>query len=248
MPDHRTSRRLPARITLSTHWTDLRLAAQAGSARPEAVAALQAFCERYRPAVYAIIRARHSEERAQDLTQQFFLRRIIERDDLNKLNQERGHFRPWLYTALDRFLTDDWRSRTSAGRDYRLENPYDEWSADVPAVTVSEFERHYAFAVAARALSALHARWLPRFAARGVTVDQRTLVTWLIDRDPRAIASALGIQEGNARQTVRRLYVQLWELLEADVADTVADVASVPAELAEICRILGVSAPGAAES
>jgi len=237
-------RRQPAtRIAVSTHWTELRLAAQAQSAHPDARAAFQAFCKRYWSAVYAVMRSRYAQAEAQDLTQQFFLRHLIERDDLTKLDPARGCFRAWLHTALSRFMIDEWRRRTAPARDERLQAELDEQRTLAPALSTSDYERHYAQAVAERALSALHARWAPRFARRGAQIDQATLVSFLIDRDPQQVARQLGIQPDNARQTVRRLYVDLWQLLEADVAETVSDESSVAAELQEVCRILGIEAP-----
>jgi hypothetical protein len=78
-----------------------------------------------------------------------------------------------------------------------------------------------------------------------VIVDKRTLITWLIDRDSQAIATFLAIRPDHARQTIRQLFLTLWKLLRAEVAETVADDASLAIELEEICRVLGVQSPDA---
>ena len=249
MPDSSPPRKPSARIALSTHWSELRLAAQADSALPEAQNAFQGFCQRYWSAVFSVLRSRYPEAQAQDLTQQFFLKHIIEREALRKLDPERGSFRAWLYTALSRFVIDEWRHSTSAGRDHRVEHVLDERTSSAPSMSVSSYEWHYANALAERALCALHARWAPKFAGhkQGAHVDKPTLVSWLVDRDPQRIAAVLGIRPDNARQTVRRLYVDLWQLLEAEIAQTV-DAAQVASELEEICRILGVQSPGTADT
>jgi RNA polymerase sigma factor (sigma-70 family) len=236
-----------ARIALSTHWTDLKLAAQVASELPDARAAFQNFCERYWSAVYHVLRSRYPEAYAQDLTQQFFLKHIIEREALTKLDRERGSFRAWLYSALQHFVIDEWRRSTSAARDHRVEHPLDERTSSAPSMSVTSYEWHYANAAAERALSALHARWAPKFAAHGAVVEKPQMISWLVDRDSQLIAAALGIRADNARQTVRRLYVDLWQLLEADIAQTV-DAAHVAAELDEICRILGVISPRASDA
>lgn len=238
-----------ARIALSTHWSELKLAAQADTALPEARAAFQGFCERYWSAVHSVLRSRYGEAQAQDLTQQFFLKHIIEREALRKLDPERGSFRAWLYTALSRFVIDEWRRSTSAARDHRLEHALDERTSSAPSMSVSSYEQHYAHALAERALSALHARWAPKFAGHrnGAIVDQPTMVSWLVDRDAQRIAEVLGIKLDNARQTVRRMYVDLWQLLEAEVAQTV-EPEHVASELDEICQILGVQSPRAADT
>jgi DNA-directed RNA polymerase specialized sigma24 family protein len=239
----------PAPLTQRpTPWTQLKLAAQAGSAQPEALAAFQAFSQRYRSVVYRAIRMRHTEQQAEDLTQQFFLRHIIERDDLKKLDPERGLFRYWLHTTLQHFLIDEWRRATRPKRDQRLEDELDELQATAATVRVSDYERLYANAIVERTFDALHQRWAAKFEKRGIAVDKQTLVTWLVDRDPQAIASFLGIKADNARQTIRRLYVDLWQQLKLDIADTVADEGSLGSELEEICRILGIAAPQESET
>src|SRR5262245_5142360 len=127
-----TSPRPRARIAISTHWTELKLAAQASTARPDARAAFEAFCRRYRSAVESVIRSRSSEARAEDLTQKFFLKAIIERDALNKIDPDRGRFRAWLYRALHNFLVDEWRHETREGADRRLEDAFDELQTAPP--------------------------------------------------------------------------------------------------------------------
>lgn len=243
----RTPPRPRARIAVSTHWTELKLAAQAKSARPDARAAFEDFCRRYRSAVQAVIRSRASEAEAQDLTQKFFLKAIIERDALNKVDKDRGRFRAWLYRALHNFLVDEWRHDTRPAADQRLHDVFDELQAAPPTAVVTEYERHYAYAIAERVFEALHSHWAPKLERRGHTVDKPTLILWLIDRDSHAIAKLLAISNDHARQTIRQLYVTLWRLLEAEVADTVADEASIAGELQEICRILGVRAPEAGD-
>lgn len=249
MPESSPPKKPHARIALSTHWSELRLAAQADSALPEARGAFQGFCERYWSAVYSVLRSRYAESQAQDLTQQFFLKHIIEREALRTLDPERGSFRAWLYTALSRFVIDEWRRSTSAGRDHRVEHVLDERTSSAPSMSVSSYEWHYANALAERALSALHARWAPKFASHkhAATIDKQTLITWLVDRDPQQIAAALAIKPDNARQTVRRLYVDLWQLLEAEIGQTV-EPEQAAGELDEICRILGVQSPRTAEA
>jgi len=232
-----------AGIALSTHWTELKLAAQATSARPDARAAFEAFCRRYHSAVHSLIRARCPDSQAEDLTQKFFLKAIIERDALNKVDPDRGRFRAWLYRALHNFLVDEWRHGTRPGADQRLEDAFDELQTAAPSTAACEYERHYAHAIAERVFEALHSYWAPRFERRGNSVDKRTLITWLVDRDSHAIAAFLSIRNDHARQTIRQLYLKLWRLLEAEVADTVSDEASLAGELQEICRILGVQAP-----
>jgi len=245
MTNSLATRRPCMQFALSTHWTQLHLAAQVGSQSVDARAAFQAFCRRYWSAVYAVVRLRHPEDRAHDLTQQFFLSHLIERDGLSKVAPERGQFRAWLWTALQRFLIDDWRHRTRQKHDARVERPLDNEAAVLESAVGSarDYEYFYARNIAERSLGLLHERWAPRLARRGVTAEPCTLLTWLIERDPRAIATQLQIQPDNARQIIRRLYVDLWQIFQAEVADTVADAAQLELEMTEICGVLGIEPP-----
>ena len=243
MAEPSPSPRPRARIAISTHWTELRLAAQARSAQPDAKAAFEAFCKRYWSAVYSVIRARYPEELARDLTQEFFLRRLIEGERLEQLSPELGRFRSWLYRTLKRFLIDKWKQRTAQSQDERLNDAFDERASVAPELGVSEYERHYAHALAERAFESLHARWAPRLARHGVSVELPTLIAWLIDRDSQALARELRISADNARQTIHRLHEDLWKELREAVAETVADDAERDSELREVCRILRLTPP-----
>jgi len=232
-----------ARISISTHWTELRLAAQASSARLDARAAFETFCRRYWGAVYGVIRARYPEPLARDLTQEFFLTRIIEGDSLPQLRPELGRFRAWLYRTLRHFLIDKWKQRTTRKRDERLQTAFDEQRTAAPELSVDEYERHYAHAIAERAFRALHESWSPRLQRHGANIDQPTLISWLIDRDARVLTGALGISNDNARQTLHRLHVDLWKQLRAVVAETLEDERDLTNELREVCRILHLTPP-----
>jgi RNA polymerase sigma factor (sigma-70 family) len=236
-----------ARIAVSTHWTELRLAAQVGNAagneNPDAHSAFETFCRRYWAAVYSVIRARYPEELARDLTQEFFLSRIIEGDRLEQLNPELGRFRSWLYRTLQHFLIDKWKQRTARKHDERLNDELSDYATAPAALDVSEYERHYAHALADRAFDSLHRHWAPKFLRHGKTVDKVTLVAWLIDRDSQELTNVLGISADNARQTLHRLHGDLWRLLRAEVAQTIDEEAKLAPELQEVCRILRLTPP-----
>lgn len=246
-----------SQLPVSTHWTQLRLAAQASTQRQDARAAFQEFCRRYWSAIYGVIRLKHSEDSARDLTQRFFLEHLIERDDLRKVDQERGQFRAWLWTALQRFLIDDWRSRTRQKNDERAQVALDiasvtvlsELRASSPEIaSASEYELLYARNIAERSLQTLHERWAPKLARRGARIEPSTLLTWLIERDAGAIAAQLGIRVDNARQTISRLHADLWRIFEAEIAQTVTDRAHLHEEMIEVCRILGLEPPHAGQA
>lgn len=103
----------------TTEWTSIINAIQNGD-EPTARAALTAFCQGYRPAIYNFFRRRGcNHEDADDHTQNFFRSRVFERwGDRDGLlhtveREENRLFRTFLATRLCWFLKDEWtRQRT----------------------------------------------------------------------------------------------------------------------------------------
>jgi DNA-directed RNA polymerase specialized sigma24 family protein len=105
----------------TTQWTQILAPIQRGES-DSAWAALNEFCQCYRPAVCQFFR-RHGcdPDQAQELTQEFFLKRILKPWDdrasfLHTAERSRGRFRSFLCHVLWRFLQDEWKSRNAAGR------------------------------------------------------------------------------------------------------------------------------------
>src|SRR5262245_52303642 len=105
--------RLQGRMShfLSTHWSLVLAAGQAGTA--QSAQALAELCRKYWPPVYAYIRRRVPDvHEAQDLTQEFFAR-VLENHALGKADPQRGRFRSFLLTAVKNFLANE-RDRARA--------------------------------------------------------------------------------------------------------------------------------------
>ena len=91
---------------LCTRWTMVLAAGRRSS--PDADRALQTLCETYWYPLYAYARRRgHSPPDAEDLTQEFFAR-LLQKDYLKSVAQEKGKFRTFLLVALQRFLANEW--------------------------------------------------------------------------------------------------------------------------------------------
>ena len=87
---------------VTTHWSVVRAAKEKDS--PRSAAALETLCRTYWYSLYAFVRRQHRmPEDAQDLTQQFFAR-LLEKDYLKSIAQEKGKFRTFLLVVLKRFL------------------------------------------------------------------------------------------------------------------------------------------------
>src|SRR6266436_6546593 len=90
----------------TTHWSTGLHAADSND--PMAEASLGRLCEVYwYPLYYYIRRLGHSPEDAQDLTQEF-LARLVHKDYLKGVKQEKAKFRSFLLVELKRFLANEW--------------------------------------------------------------------------------------------------------------------------------------------
>jgi DNA-directed RNA polymerase specialized sigma24 family protein len=88
----------------ATAWTLIRHAQQLPQAQYEA--SRNEFLARYWKPVFCFLRARgYPPAEAEDLSQGFFVR-FLEKDALRKADREKGRFRTFLLTILDRFLSD----------------------------------------------------------------------------------------------------------------------------------------------
>src|SRR5437868_3621394 len=91
----------------TTQWSVVLRAAETSS--PTGRLALERLCRAYWHPLYAYVRRRgHSPEEAQDLTQAFFAR-LLEKHYLAHADRQRGKFRTFLLTSLQRFLINEWQ-------------------------------------------------------------------------------------------------------------------------------------------
>jgi RNA polymerase sigma-70 factor (ECF subfamily) len=93
----------------TTHWSLVRQAgAQDNRAQREALTQL---VRRYVPALrlHLVASRRIDTGRAEDLIQSFLLNKVLEGKLISKASRERGRFRGFLCTALDRFVANEMR-------------------------------------------------------------------------------------------------------------------------------------------
>ena len=137
----------------STAWSRIVAAGRGDPGSREGLA------ERYRPAVVRYLRARgRSEEDAQDLAQEVFLR-LFSPDVLARADRARGRFRGWLLGVTLNVMREDQARGAAARRGGKAQVvPLDE-GHDVPAATPTdpEFDRAWADQLLRRALDALAA-------------------------------------------------------------------------------------------
>jgi RNA polymerase sigma factor (sigma-70 family) len=225
-----------------TRWTLVLDAGDASS--PKAQEALATLCRHYWSPLHAFVRAQgYSPEDAEDLTQSFF-ERLIARRDLSAVDPARGRFRSFLLAALKHFLAnarDRDRTVKRGGRHVhvRLDDP----DPDVASFSATEqvtpetlFEQQWLAAVIQRVCNRLEAetdearRPLVRHLASPVRDAEN-------DRPLREVAASLGMSDGAARVALHRLRRRFRDLLQEEIADTVADSADIEDEIRHLFAV-----------
>ena len=192
--------------------------------------ALAELCQVYWFPVYAFVRQRiASKDEAQDLTQEFFTR-LLEKDYLHLVRQERGRFRTFLRTAVHGFLCNEWaRARAqkrgggrkvlsldfASGESRLVLEPMDEETLE------QEFDRQWALQL----LEVVETRLRDEYSAAGKVGQYLALKPLLIggrtaDR-PTAVAQQLGMTVGAVKTAVYRMRRRYRKLLRDEIAQTV---------------------------
>jgi RNA polymerase sigma factor (sigma-70 family) len=225
-----------------TRWTLVLTACASDS--PTAAKALAELCQLYWHPLYAYVRRRgYAPHDAQDLTQEFFAR-LIEKHKLARLTREQGKFRSFLLTALNHFLTDEWKRGQAQKRGAHQIVSLDAASAEtryrlVPADTLTPekvFEKQWVLTL----LDAVFGRLKMEYEAAGKSALFAEL-NFALTGDRSAVpygelARRLGMSVGAVKVAVYRLRQRYREVLRAEVAETVAGPEDVEEELRELFR------------
>ena len=244
MDTHRTTGEGGAQFA-PTRWT-LVLTARAADS-PAAAKALAELCQLYWYPLYAYVRRRgYAPHDAQDLTQEFFAR-LLEKDYLLAADRQRGKLRSFLLVALNHFLAKERRRANAQKRGggqvplsldfaagearYTLEPAHDLTPEKI-------YERRWAMTVLDRAVARLEAE----FDAAGKRAHFDRLKDFLAGGEAATsyaqVAADLGLTEGAVKVAVHRLRRRCRELLQAEIAETVADPGAVEEELRQLVAAL----------
>ena len=225
-------------IFATTHWTVVLAAGNRSS--PAADLALEELCRTYWYPLYAYVRRQcQSREDAEDLTQAFFAK-LLEKNYLAGLSSNQGRFRAFLLAALKHFLANEWdranRQKRGGGvpllsLDYQAADtrytidPADQLSPD------KLYDRAWAVTLLERVVERLRAE--STAAGRTGQFEQlKFFLTVGTDQIPHAeAAAALLMSEGAVRVAVHRLRRRYRELLQQEIAQTVADPAQAAEEM-----------------
>jgi RNA polymerase sigma factor (sigma-70 family) len=207
---------------------------------PQSAVALEELCRTYWFPLYAYARRHgHSREDAEDLTQGFFAR-LLEKNYLEGISNDKGKFRSFLLVALKRFMANEWDRANAQKRGggvailsldwqdaetrYQI-NPADNLSPD------KLFDRAWAVVVLERVITRL--RDENQAEGRGGQYEQLKAFLMVGRGEIRyaEIAASLKMTEGAVRVAVHRLRQRYRELLRAEVGQTLANPLQADEEL-----------------
>jgi len=205
--------------------------------------ALEQLCRAYWQPIYAFVRREgHSPADAQDLTQEFFAR-LLEKHYLQSADRSKGRFRSFLLASLKHFLANEWDKATAQKRGGKLAPlSIDGASAEIAyAVEPVEhltpdkiFERRWALTLLKEVLAQLRNEYQREHKTELFDQLKSTLTGERRALGYAEIAARLRTSEGAVKVAVYRLRRRYRELLQAEIAQTVAS----PAEIEEEIRAL----------
>jgi RNA polymerase sigma factor (sigma-70 family) len=223
------------------------IAAGADHSSLERTDALERLCGGYCYPVYVFIRRRgYSYEKAQDLTQEFFLR-ILDGAFFERANPEKGRFRSFLLGAVQNFLSDAADREKSQKRgggvlplSFDFVTGESNYAREPRHTETPEriFQRKWARTLLDRVMESLSVE----FAADGkLDLFERIKGYLTGDGDLKyaELGAELNLTESGVKSSIRRMRQRYRDLLRAEVVATVADPSEVEDELQFLVRAMG---------
>ncbi|MEK7953853.1 RNA polymerase sigma factor [Luteolibacter soli] len=221
-----------------TRWT---LVLRSHGESEDARAALSELCAAYyEPVVIFLRRDGRGDDAAREKAHAFFA--VVLEDGLGSPDPGQGRFRSYLLGALKHFLINqrdaELTAKRGAGAEHVSLTHETDTAPGLPMPGVSDdtlaFDREWALALLARALSALETEHT------GKSKVFETLKPWLdggAETSQAEAARILGMSENAVKVAIHRLRARLRELIRAEVAATVNDPAEVADELRHLIAV-----------
>lgn len=214
----------------TTRWSLIEASGLGGT---ESKAAWESLIQRYRSVVLVYFRRQFDHDEAEDLTQQF-LTQSIAANWWARADADRGSFRSFLYTLLQRFSRD---------AKARLVTPVATWAAEDPAAGPSPArEVDLAFITILTAQALAHLR--EEYAARGKLSVFEALRQELADPGAHGALQALALELGIKPNTLvierRRLAERLRQRIRQELADLCRTTAQLDADWAALVAVLRI--------
>ncbi|MBW3670597.1 MAG: sigma-70 family RNA polymerase sigma factor [Acidobacteria bacterium] len=228
----------------TTEWSLVLAAAGDDSEGGEALARL---CSMYWYPVYAFVR-RHvgTAEEAQDLTQGFFTR-VLEKQELGRVDRNRGRFRSFLLTACRHYIANEWDHRNAVKRGgsatmipidlLEAEGRY-ERALSSPETPERLYERQWALTMMAVVLDTVHRDYVE--AGKERLFDRLSGCLAESDGTYEDAARELGMSRSAVKMAVHRLRKRYRDALRQHVADTLDSPAAVDDEIRQLMIAAGM--------
>ena len=244
----------------TTRWSLILASVNAQTGDQSATDALAHLCRIYWRPIFAFVARRvHSQEDAEDLTQDFFVR-VLRGDLLRRADPERGRFRSLLLKAVKDFLNDsqDRARRRKRGGEAKFIS-WDDWMAEAPSHLMlpiaaekswpaeKVFDVRWAATVAEQALRRLQEECEAHKRPRVFDVLSGALTADRGDIAYEPLAQELGVKPAEVKTLLHRLRQRYRELLRAEIAETVADPADVDQEVRYLVAALATGMEAASQ-
>lgn len=214
----------------------------------DAQMALETLCQNYWYPVYAYLRrAGQSPADAEDLTQAFFHRLIVQRG-LQSADERIGRLRSYLLGMLKRFLSHAARHETALKRGGgQVTVSIDALAAEAGyRIELQDFnspdrifDRTWAVRVMAGATARLREAFTEGDNAEAFEHLREFLPEGANEASYRAVAARMGVEERVVRLQVHRMRQRYRKLIEDEVRQTLDDPAELAGELEHLLSLLG---------
>ncbi len=231
---------------VTTHWSVVGTAREKDS--PKSAAALEMLCRTYWYPLYSFVRRQgRTPEDAQDLTQQFFAR-LLEKDYLKSVAQEKGKFRTFLLVALRRFLANEWDRQHAQKRGgfapiLSIDQELAESRFRVEPVANDQpdqlFDRQWAMTLLDQTMKRLEEEYVSTGRAklfealRGLIAKEDSGLSYT------QVAARLNLSEAAIKMAVHRLRLRYREILKVQIAETVSSEEEIEEEIRHLFAAFG---------
>lgn len=234
-------------LFVSTLWS---VVLRAGSeSEPESAAALERLCRQYWQPLFVFARRKgHAEHDAQDLTQGF-LADLLAKNAFARAEPARGRFRTFLLGAFCNYLANQRRDQLAQkrGGGQVLASLEDE-TADASVQQLSNgqtpefhYERSWALALLERVLERLREEYSQAGRRELFAALQPSLTGSAGQPGYAELGRALGLSEGTLAVAMHRMRRRYGELLQEEIAATVATEEEAGEELRHLLRIVSAT-------
>lgn len=206
--------------------------------------------DRYWKPVYFYLRRKgHSNEDAKDLTQAFFHEVVLNRNLIQRANQDKGRFRTFLLHALEQYLIDDYHKQSAQKRIPKQKLLYFD-QIDAPelpqAIAAADPQDSYDYGWMAALLDQVLSQVETKCAEQGLDLHwrifhERIVGPILEGTDPPSLEEVCRTYQISDKKKVSNMAITVKRCFKATlleyVRSTVTNEDEIDEELAEIMRL-----------